>query len=292
MVTPQTESPEIALELGLDALFFKREDLHPLGSHKGRSIPVMIDMKVAKGAKNFALSSSGNAALAAVRYIQKLNTGGSNLTLSILVGEHINGDKLQTLRDEIKDAGIKIETTARPLQALFNVIKNNAKTSLRQSVDPEALVGYKSLADEIAQTPNLGAVFIATSSGTTAQALADAGLPNINIVQTVSVSPISTALENPLGVKVKEIIPETSLADAIVDKVAHRKTTLMKSVRATGGTGWIATNALIMSAQRMLHERAGIEATPNGALALAGLIHAIQRGAKFNGAVVCIITGK
>ncbi len=167
MSTPQTESPEIAQELGVGKIWFKREDLHPLGSHKGRSIPVMIDMKHRKGADSFAISSSGNAALAAVREIQRLNKEGQDLKLSVLVGENINEEKLKILRDEIKDPRITIETSARPLQTLFGLIKIGGKESLRQSTDDEALIGYRTLADEIAPTPDLSAVFIGSSSGTT-----------------------------------------------------------------------------------------------------------------------------
>lgn len=308
MVTPQIESPEIAAKLGLEKLYFKREDLHPLGSHKGRSIPIMIDMKIAQGAKNFAISSSGNAALAAIRHIKKRNSDGDNITLSVLVGENINEDKLKTLEEEVqdqenqenkeqdkKDQRIKLEKTARPLQALFHIAGIGSQTSLRQSTDPEALIGYKNLALEIMATPNLSAVFIGTSSGTTAQALAEnfieqGKLIAIHIVQTTSMSPLTHALNNPLGIKEMKIEP--SLADAIVDKAAHRKSALTQAIKKTNGTGWIATNELILSAQRMLKELTSIDVTANGALALAGLIHAIQRGTKFSGAVICIITGK
>ncbi|HEU0081153.1 MAG TPA: PLP-dependent lyase/thiolase [Candidatus Paceibacterota bacterium] len=297
MVTPQTESPEIARELGVGALYLKREDLHPLGSHKGRSIPVMIDLKVAKGATDFAISSSGNAALAAARHIKARNAAGSKLSLLILVGRNIEAGKLKRLQEEaVGEPRIRIEAEARPLQALFNLIKNDGKTSLRQSNDPDALVGYRTLAAEIAATPNLEAVFIGTSSGTTAEALADyfvehAGrtgepFPQVHVVQTAGVSPIAKAFAQ------EESEPEASLADAIVDKVAHRALSVENAVRKTAGHGWIASNADIRRAIELLRDKAGIEATPNGALSLAGLIKARASGRRFAGSVVCVVTGK
>ncbi len=39
MITPQEEYPELAKEIVVPRLFLKREDLHPLGSHKGRQSP-------------------------------------------------------------------------------------------------------------------------------------------------------------------------------------------------------------------------------------------------------------
>ncbi len=296
MITPQIESPEIAQELGVPKLFFKREDLHPLGSHKGRSIPVMIDIKVAQGAKDFVISSSGNAALAALRHIQKRNSEGDSLSLSILVGENINEDKLRTLKSEISDPKVKIESTPRPLQSLLRLIKSDDKASLRQSTDPEALIGYKALAAEIGATPDLAAVFIGTSSGTAAEALASylcehaakAGIPapQVHIVQTSGTSPIARAF------KAEESEPETSIADAIVDKVAHRSASVADAVQKTGGSAWIASNADIRRAQKLLKDSAWIDATPNGALSLAGLIKAKSKGAQFKGAVVCVVTGK
>jgi threonine dehydratase len=290
MVTPQIESHELAHELGVPKLYFKREDLHPLGSHKGRSIPVMIDAKYKEGARSFAISSSGNAALAAIRHVQTRNLNGDKVTLKVLIGENINPKKKQMLLDEIKDPHVTIEESSRPLQALFNLIKGEKVVSLRQSNDPMALEGYTELARELAQTPDLDAVFIATSSGTAAQAIGEYFVKEnkhaeIHIVQTSSTAPFAKTWNE----DEENNIP--SLADAIVDKIAHRKDPLLKVVSATRGKGWIASNEFIERAMSLL-SKAGIEATPNGALGLAGLMKALSKGKIFRGAIVCVITGK
>ncbi|MBI5134467.1 MAG: PLP-dependent lyase/thiolase [Candidatus Taylorbacteria bacterium] len=293
MLTPQIEAPEIAEELGIPKLYIKREDLHPYGSHKGRSIPMMIDLKAARGAKEFAISSSGNAAIAAARHIEKRNLAGDDLRLTIFVGERIGEAKRKALENVSIDERIKVVDSPRPLQALFNLLKseNGKPESLRQSTDPEALPGYKSLAFEIAGTPDLSAVFIGTSSGTSAQALAEYLIEHeknaqIHVVQTRGNSPIARAFD------AEEYEGEPSLADAIVDKVAHRKDALEEAVRRTGGSGWVASNADIEKAVRLLSEKANVRATPNGALGLAGVIRAISKGWKPEGAVVAIVTGR
>lgn len=290
MVTPQTESPRIAQELGIPKLYFKREDLHPYGSHKGRSIPAMIDSKYKEGARSFAISSSGNAALAAIRHIQARNLRGDKISLKVFVGENINPRKRQMLLDEAKDPRIAIDESPRPLQSLFNLIKGENVVSLRQSNDPSALQGYEELAREIAQTPDLDAVFIATSSGTAAQAIGEYFIKEnkhaqIHIVQTTSTAPFARTWSE------EEEGDVPSIADAIVDKIAHRKDPLLKVVSATRGQGWIASNELIERAMGMLSKE-GIETTPNGALGLAGLMKAISKGKAFKGAVVCIVTGR
>ncbi len=216
MITPLESYPALAKAIGISSLYFKREDLHPYGSHKGRSIPVMIDTYRTSGDTRFAISSSGNAALAAAIHVQKLNKEidhtNSNTTadqsftppleLDIFVGNHIAEHKFEKLQ-KYADNNIRILKKERPLQALTEVIKEGVR-SLRQSTDDTALIGYESLGTEImTQLHNdamiqLGAIFIGTSSGTTAQALASyflkksgnnsnknpAAVPQIHIVQT------------------------------------------------------------------------------------------------------------
>src|SRR5690606_30435047 len=145
------------------------------------------DMKVKEGKKDFVISSSGNAALAAIRHIKKLNdeikkSGGQKddfLTLSVLLGTKVNQEKKQIILSEVKDENNKrdenIDVTEfeRPIQVLFEKVKKDHKESLRQSTDDTALIGYKSLAEEISQIEDVGDIFMGISSGTAIQAIAD-----------------------------------------------------------------------------------------------------------------------
>mgnify|MGYP001573282831 FL=1 len=162
MITPQTKHPNLAKIIGISKLYFKREDLHPHGSHKGRSIPIMIDKKIALGKTDFAISSTGNAALSAVKYIQeknqKKNTNEKPLSLSVFIGKNINPEKKKKLLAEIHDKNITIIESTRPLQESLKT----DKTSLRQSNDPDALVGYETLARELSEIPDLKDIFIGT----------------------------------------------------------------------------------------------------------------------------------
>lgn len=289
--TPQTEHPELAAALGIPRLFLKREDLHPYGSHKGRSIPLMIDEKAAAGARDFAISSSGNAALAAVRHIQKRNEDLAGLSLSVLVGEGIGQEKLARLVSEIRDDRVTLTQERRPLQRLLDLVKGGRRESLRQSTDDLALLGYGALADELSAVPGLTDVFIPCSSGTAAQSIAqrlkDRGLKvSVHIVQTGACFPLAEAFDE------RPAAPSPSAADAIVDKVAHRREALVALLKETGGTGWIASESDIAAAVQDLKTLAGIEATANGALGLAGLMRARAKGRIFAGTVACVITGR
>jgi len=298
MITPLERYPELATAIGVADVYFKREDLHPYGSHKGRSIPVMINKYHKAGDKSFAISSSGNAALAAAMYARELNSQekdpGNKINLDIFVGNKINPAKHEKLK-KLADENIRILIKERPLQALSEAINSGAR-GLRQSTDDAALVGYNSLAEELTQIKGPSAIFIGTSSGTTAQALASyidknnltdkSGSPiQIHIVQTSSCHNMSDAFENYDGPD------EDSIADAIVDKVGHRKNVLVPLIQKTGGRGWVATNEQIEAAQAVVWDNIDLEISTNSALSVAGLMQAVYTGQEFKGPVVCMICG-
>jgi threonine dehydratase len=296
MVTPLEQQKKLAEVIGFSDLYFKREDLHPYGSHKGRSIPVMIDHYVASGDTTFAISSSGNAALAAAMHMLKLNTGSATpLSLDIFVGNHVSPSKLKRIKAVAeKSAGaIRILAKERPLQALTQATNDGAR-SLRQSTDDEALVGYESLAEELvadAQTKKITSIFVGTSSGTTAQALAayfhkHASPIQVHIVQTSSCHPLSDAFEAYDGPD------ERSTADAITDITGHRKSALIPCIEKTGGRGWIATNDDIKAAMELVQENSELTISTNSALSIVGAMKAAYTSYEIDGAVVCMICGE
>jgi len=292
-LTPLESYKDLALAIGCDDVLFKREDMHPYGSHKGRSIPVMIEYYVGAGDRRFAISSSGNAAFAAGLFVQEYNSNVDDpadlIDLDIFIGNHIAPHKAEKLL-ALADDHIRVMAKERPKQAVLEMEKEGAR-SLRQSLDDEALVGYESLGAEIiSDAKKAGAVFIGTSSGTTAQALAqyftekDAGI-QVHIVQTSSCHPMAQEFESYDGPD------EKSIADAIVDIVATRKPALVLAVKETGGHGWMVTNQDIQNAQEMVFENTGLEISTNSALSVAGLIKAVEVGWEMPGTPVCLICG-
>ena len=292
MITKHDLYNDLAQAIGIKSLYFKREDLHPYGSHKGRSIPRMIDEYLKENINHFAISSSGNAALASAYYIKELNENRENkIKLEILIGRHIATNKQRKL-EEFKDENISITMHDRPLQTLFTITKDPAIRALRQSNDDLALIGYESLAEELLTIHQLEAVFVGTSSGTTAQALAQYFIKNnhkveIHIVQTSTCNPIAKEFVDNNVIEIEE----NSIADAIVDHTALRKDNLIKLIKETNGNGWIVTNNQIKIAQELTRNHTDITISTNSALSIAGLIEAVYTGKKWNGSVACIICG-
>jgi len=277
-----------------ESLFFKREDLHPLKSHKGRSIPFMIEHYLKQGYTKFTISSSGNAALAAGLYISDYNKNNNNkLTLLILVGENINEEKINALRN-LTDENVVLRQVKNPKQVAFQLDKDEEVKNLRQSTDDLALVGYEELAKEIMEElPTVAAIFIPTSSGTTALGLhlgfEKLGLnPEIHIVQTDACHPFVEDHNGELPSDTNKL----SLADAIVDKVGHRKTTVANAAQESRGNTWIATNEEIQETLTLLKEKEDIVLSPNSILSLVGLQQYLTNEKKITGPIVCLITGK
>ena len=293
MLTPQESYPKLAKAIGVPEIVLKREDLHPLGSHKGRSIPQMIEKYIGQGYSDFVISSSGNAALAAARAILEYNQNNPNkkITLKIFVGKNINEKKLNNLKKNITDNAITIEQVERPKQSAFQIDVDKKAKNLRQSTDDLALLGYETLAQELNEIKDLQAIFIPTSSGTTAQALGNfffklGNNPQIHIVQTSTCSPIATMFDTDYS------LSEKSIAEAIVDNIAYRKEKVIAAIKNSHGYGWGISDEEIENAIKLVKEKTDIDLDPNSALAVAGLQKAIQKGSLFNGVVICLITGK
>ncbi|MDO8575617.1 MAG: PLP-dependent lyase/thiolase [bacterium] len=309
-VTPTEEMPNLASKYALKGLFFKREDKHPLGSHKGRSLPHMIDSAIIstpEGQKiSFAISSSGNAGIASAKYISELNKTrdlDQKINLEIFVGKNIESEKKNILMNTEKSdqENIKVTESVRPLQSLLEKEKMGDEKagvySLRQSTNPLALVGYSNLAKEISKVPNLSAVFIAVSSGTSALGIANefnnlGNKAEIHIVQTVSCHPIAKEFDKDFSQNISEKTFEKSEAKAIVDKVAFRKDDLIKAVKRSGGSGWIPNEKQIKEARELLSKELDTEVNANMALSFAGLLKAISSGKEWTGNILCIISGR
>lgn len=284
---------KLSRALGLEYdVYLKREDQHKYGSHKGRSIPLMIKKYFKEdNITKFVISSSGNAAIAAVYAVQAHNRNNPiKIKLTIFIGQNINPDKLKILLTIINDPNIKLEQVEKPKQRAFQMDKNSEAKLLRQSTDDKALEGYLELAEELIKIPNLSAVFIPTSSGTTAEGLGNAFLNfkkniQIHIVQTTSCHPMIEMIEK------TEIIKEKSLADAIVDKIAYRKENVAKIIEQTNGHAWIASNQEIKEVIELIKNTCQTKISNNSALSVVGLKQALEKKWKFSGPVACLITG-
>lgn len=291
------------LHLARSQLFIKREDENPTGSHKDRSVWPMSQSYLDEGKRDFVISSSGNAAISAAWYVRvQEKERNKDATLRVFVSPRMDPLKQVRLERAIGESDrICIEESDRPKHSAFQYAKKTGAVFLRASQDDRALMGYESLASELLeQVPDVGSVFIPTSSGTLALGLFEAyrnlsrrQLPELHIIQTARIHPIASVFD-------QDFVPqESSKASAIVDNVAHRKVRVVRMVKETGGFGWVIQDqeleaAKDLFAQCVREEPAlvGIEPGFDSLLSLAGLMKALRKGWVCEKSAVMLFTGR
>ncbi len=269
-------------------IILKIETMNPNKSFKDRSLAFQVSHYFYKNVDKLLISSSGNAAISAASYVSL-----TNMKLAIFVSNKVNKAKLELLNKFTeRNSNISIHFSKRPKSDAIKYSKAGNFINLRGSLDDTAIVGFKTIAYELKkQNPEIDAIFTATSSGVSAigiyQGYKDLNteIPKINITQTTKIHPIAKEFDV-LTSKTK-----TSLADAISDRVAHRKAELVDIIYKTNGSGWVISDAELKQAREFLQMRLNIPfITFNGVLSFAGLIKALRANKVYKNPV-CIITG-
>ncbi len=269
---------EVVFEEGL---ILKREDENPTGSLKDRGMAYLVSWAKSLGRKEAALSSSGNAAIAASEYCSL-----AGIKLHVFVSPKINEGKLA----QLKKAGAAISFSNRPVSEAIKFCRQKGILNLRPSQNQFGPEGYQTIAFELAQRQGVVEdIFIPVSSGVALTGIGEGFkklgfLPRLHVCQSSAVCPIASLF-------VKDFQPEkSSLAEALVARYTPLKSKVASLVKESGGTGWVISNEEIKKAQAEL-EKKEIVTSAEGALALAA-----WQKAKANqwslGKTVCLLTGK
>lgn len=238
----------------------KREDLNPTGSHKDRGVSKQIELHLEQGATGFVISSSGNSAISAAS-----KCFHENIPLTIFIPEKISDHKLERLSTVVgveverglptKIGKISIIFSAKAISDAFRFSEENDLVNLRGSVDPLAIEGYATIADElIQQNENITDIFIPSSSGTSAYGIytgykrlaeeSDITIPRFHICQTEAVHTLVKDLTNDL-----ELESDHSIVDSIVDHVGHRREQIKLMIDETEGRGWVIPDTAVLEAE-------------------------------------------
>lgn len=303
--TPCIQCNKLSKALGIDTVYIKREDLNPTGSFKDRSLAFQLSAHYHKGNTNFVISSSGNAAISAISYCKLFKC-----QLTVFVSKQIPKSKLNRLltaaevtnfsnkilqhtdNATIRKNNIEIIFSQKPRSDLIKFLNKNKAIDLRGSRDDLAITGFKTIAYELVeQTKNIDAIFIPCSSGTSTvgvyKGFKDLGIksPQIHIIQTTKVHPIAKKSDKNFKKS------ETSLASAIVDKVAHRKEQVLEIIQKTNGSGWVISDKKIKESQKTLQKHCNIKTSADSALSFAGLKKALTKNFTIKRPVL-ILSGK
>jgi threonine synthase len=286
--TPLVPAPRLAASIGLERLYLKREGLNPTGSHKARGAAFQVPAVAATAAGRLAwvtVSSSGNAAVAIAAYARPAGVG-----VAAFLSAATPAAKLAPLAR----FGANVFLCATPLHMAEEFAAATGAPNLRPSVHPLAVDGFLSLGWELAEArPEADAIFTFVSSGASfvglGRALDRAGTvvgrhwpAALHAVQGTGGASVAAADE-----------PERArLPAGTLGELAGRKTRRLGEARrwmaATGGRGWVVTDAEAAAALELLLGH-GIDTSLEGAASLA----AAGRAAAETGlrSAVVVLTG-
>ncbi len=278
--TPLEDRPDLAEELGLSALRLKREDKNPSHSHKDRGLLFQVAAHAGPEPRTLALSSSGNAAVAAARVCS-------------LTGDHLVAFVAPSTAPaklaRLVRSGATVVETLKPVNFVRYAGRVFGLPDLRGTRDPLASVGYRSLAAEIVEAmPEAEVVITWSSSGISMEGLLDGldrlahparpwsiqGGESVGIVRVLDAETPSDP-DNPAG---RLGVKNPPHAEAIARRLVAR-----------GGGARLTRTADVRRWMGRLAEL-GLDVGPEGAGVLAGL-EGLAAGPLRGARVVAVMTG-
>lgn len=276
--TPLEPLEELAAELGLESLQLKREDRNPGGSHKDRGLLYQVAALPGRGA-TLVISSSGNAATSGAAACR-----AAGHRLIAFVSPDTNPSKLA----RIEAAGGLLIACPKPINFARYAARVFGLGNLRGTADPQASVGYRSLAGELAEA-RADSVLTFSSSGVSMTGIADGfdrlGLdPALWAVQSGLCLGLARALD--------PSIPDDpeSPAGRLGVRNPPGAGELAARLVATGG-GAVAVSADEVAAGAARLGARGLHVSPEGAAVVAAVAR-LAAARRIRGRVVAIVTGR
>lgn len=260
-------------------LLLKREDLNPTGSHKDRAADHQLRLAREQGVGAVTISSSGNAAIATSRF-------AADAGIPAVVFVHPDTDRVKLAA--IDGSTTIVVVTERAINGAKLLARELRIPNLRPSTNDDAVDGYRSLGDELAEElpDDVQDVVIFVTSGASALAVA-------NVLADKRPELVVHVVQGEGNASI--VAPDTEITDASAHGAAagrlgvrrsRRARQLMRAVEAAGGQGHVATPADVKAGRSFLTELE-IEVSDESAanVAIARRLTAAGR------TVCCVISG-
>lgn len=292
--------------LGLKNLYFKLEMLNPSGSYKDRFAASAVSHLLQGGLRFCLATSSGNTGAALAAYCA---AAGMKCYLAIVDGAPVG--KVQQMRVYgaetlmVKDFGLSPQVSTEVFSGLQNTARQHGSevqiSAFRYT--PFGMAGVQTLAYEIAeQLPAATHIFSpAGGGGLTLAAVKGFGIwaenhpryrpPKVHCVQPSGNDTISTPLRNGLD-KAEAVTRSTTVISGLQVPNVIDGDEVIAACRANGGTGFSVADDLIYDCHKNMAVNEGIFCEPAGAVALAGVIKALENEElRADDHIVCLVTG-
>jgi len=289
--TPLLSVPRLARALNVGEVLLKRDDLSPGGSHKARSLAYRVSLAGQRGEPALAISSSGNAAVAAGMY-----GALAGLRLFAFVSPATNPEKLRWLRRE----NVVIITSPRPRNLARYAGRLFGIPNLTPSLDDFSIEGFKSIAGEIAeQAGHVDHLFTFVTSGSSLVGMArmfseiggGSGQPSLSAngsddggtvrVESAQAGPALHAVQagshpavaGPTDRRWQRMVEAGSLGGSQIAGLlgvedTPRAEEARRWLETSGGYGWVALDEEILACRDLL-AGCGIDTSPEGCACLS-----------------------
>ena len=278
--TPLLFLSDMASVEGQKNLYAKLEYKNPTGSHKARAMAYQLSLAKQQGIKKVAISSTGNAAIAAAAYAKL-----AQIECTVFVSPTTSPHKLSLL----KDSGCILTISERPLQELrlFCLQKNALNLNATQS--DHAIEAYQTIAFElIKQLDRIDTIFVYCSSAATYLGIVK------GFTEKKKQGSIHSLPQAHCCYLRETILPgvfKSQVYPGIISKqpaILARKEQLEKAISHTKGNNFEVTDQDMLLGRDLL-KKSDLDSSPEGC-ALIGLQQRIDPQYK-NGNTVILLTG-
>lgn len=303
--TPLIRSRSIGPAHGLSSLYFKLESSNPSGSFKDRFAAAAISNMLENGCTHCIATSSGNTGAALAAY-----SAAAGIRCRIAIVETAPISKLKQMMaygaDIFRVKGFGLDPTItsdafRTLQAI-GARPDYALQVSAYTYSAAGMSGVETLSFELAdQLDSIDHVFCPAGGGGLCVSTAR-GFVRLVREGKLPVSPAVHCVQ-PLGndtiagpfrdgkQRAQEVSCTSKVSGLQVANVIDGDL-VIRECRPTGGTGHAVSDESAWSAQTQLARHEGIFTEPAGAVALAGIIQAVEAGSLDpNSNIVCLVTG-
>ncbi len=299
--TPLLDVPDLSHQLGFARLWLKNDSLMPTGSFKDRGFALAVSVARQLGLRRGFTYSSGNAGASFAAYAAR-----AGLQATVFVEAAANETKVAAISlFGARVYRLHYETSAQIFDALDELARQGEYPFVN-FVNPVRHEAMKTYAYEICEqldwdVPDVMVHPVGTGGGLWGAwkgflELRELGVidrvPRMFGVQPAVCAPLVEAFQNRREEAITVGDAGATIAQSIAgDSLIHGGRRLLGAIRSSGGGAVAVTEDDIGAAVRLLG-KAAIAAEPSAAAALAGLLHARERGLIApTETVVAVVTG-
>jgi threonine synthase len=297
--TPLVKADRLAKRLGVRELYLKDDSVnHPTFSYKDRVVSVAATRAVELGFSVFGCASTGNLANSVSAHAARLGLKcyvfiPHDLEASKILGSGIYNPQVVAIKGNYDDVNRLCTQIAEKYGwgfANINLRSYYAEGAKTYGFEIAEQLGWRFPRHVV--SPVAGGTLLPRIARAFRElrevALVDGDLPTIHAAQAAGCAPVIRALHDDL--EFPDPVKPNTIARSIAIGNPADGFQVLSAIRASGGSGAMATDAEILDAVQLIAQTEGIFTEPAGGTTLACAIKLIENGTipRHESIVVCI----